>query len=901
MEERRPTPEEMLALATREDERARRGRLKIYFGAAPGVGKTYTMLEAAQVKKRAGLDVAIGWIETHGRRETEELARGLERLAPREVEYRGVLLREFDLDAALARRPQLLLVDELAHTNAAGSRHARRWQDVEELLEAGIDVETTLNVQHVESLNDVVAQITGVTVRETVPDSLFDRADEIELIDLPSDELLERLKQGKVYIPAQAERAAQSFFRKGNLIALRELALRRAAERVDEQANEWKKEHGIAQAWATRERLLVAVTSSKRSANVVRAAYRTATRLRAPWIALLVETPEIERLPREDRELVDGALDIAERLGAETLVVRGELVADEILAVARERNVTRIVVGKPAGGWRDWLRNGPVLARLVRDSGEAEVQITTGEQTDERTPARSAPRRPTVLANYLWALVIVLVSTLICLLTQSLLTLADQTMIYLLGVLIVSSRLPRRPSLFAGIASVAALDFFFVPPEGTFAFEDLRFGVTFLVMLVVAVTVSTFTVRLREQAEAAEQRERRTASLFAMSRQFVIETGVGEIAATAVKYVGELLETEALVLLADRAGNLLPCGGNAPLAASEREMAAARWVHENGRLAGHGTQTLPSAEGLYIPLIGTAGHLGVFAIAMAKRADPPTPSQWQVLETFVAQTALALERALLVQRSAIAQVAMETERTRGELLSAVTHDVRTPLAAIRGAAETLLDDQGRIGEAARREMLETVRDESQRLSRLIGELLDLTRLESGVLPARKEPYPVDELFDSALSRLERELAGRVITCDLPDEVLLVPVDAVLMEQVLFNLLENAAKYSAPGTPIDVRARREPEGVVLEVADRGPGLPVGQEEKVFEKFYRADDGSRAAGTGLGLTVCRAIVRAHGGTITAENRAGGGALFRVMLPFERESALDKRLAGAESPRS
>ncbi len=875
----------MLAVAAAEEERARRGRLKVFFGAAPGVGKTYAMLESAQARRRDGADVLIGWLETHGRGETEAVAAGLERLPPRVVDYRGIELREFDLDGALARRPQILLVDELAHTNAAGSRHARRWQDVEELLEAGIEVWSTLNVQHIESLNDVVAQNTGVVVRETVPDSLFDRADEIELVDLPPDELLVRLRQGKVYVPPQARRASESFFKKGNLIALRELALRRTAERVDAQAAEYKREHGIREPWTARERILVTVGDSARSADVVRAAYRMATRLRAPWIALSVETLAYHRLQEEDRERVAANLDLAERLGAETLVVRGERIAEEVLAVSRERNVTRIVVGRPTK--RPWL---PRLTRsliddLIRGSGDIEVLVTSGEQPADRTTLQATTAVRASLVQYAWALAIVLGSTAICQWTRQVFTLADQAMIYLLGVLIVASRLPRGPSLLAAIASVAALDFFFVEPFFTFSISDLRYLVTFLVMLTVGLTVSTFTVRLREQAEAARQRERRTASLYAMSRQFVIETGVGEIAATAVAAVRDLLETPAVILIADQRGELSPCGGaNAQIASSEHELAVARWVFEHGRLAGHGTDTLPASQGLFIPLVGTGGHLGVFGVALGLRKVPPSPSQWQILETFVAQTALALERALLVEKAASTQVAVETERTRSALLSAVSHDVRTPLASIAGAVDVLLDEHIDVGREDRRELLLTVREEAERLDRLIGDLLDLTRLESGALEARKEWYPLEEILDSVLERLDARLEGREIEKRLPEEVLLVHVDPILLEQALFNLLENSAKYGTPGTPIEIQARIRERVVGIEVSDRGPGIPPGEEERVFERFFRAADGLRAEGSGLGLAVTRAILKVHGGSIEARNRPEGGTTFTLSLPLE-----------------
>ena len=890
MSEQRPTPEQMLERAALEGEGAPRGKLKIYFGAAPGVGKTYAMLESALTRRREGVDVVVGWIETHGRPETERLVRDLERIPPREIEYRGVVLREFDLDAALQRRPQLILVDELAHTNAAGSRHSRRWRDVEELLAAGIDVDTTLNVQHVESLNDIVAQVTGVLVRETVPDALVDRADQIEVVDLTPDELLERLRQGKVYMGAQAERAAASFFRKGNLIALRELALRRAAERVDAQASEWKRAHGVAEPWTMRELILVALSASQESSNVVRAAYRMAARLRAPWVALLVETPEVQRLSQDSREPLEAALELADQLGAQTLVVRGESVAEEILFAARSRNATRIVLAKPAGGPLARLRDTLVVGRVVRAALGIDVVLTSG--SSEEPPLQPAPRRESGqrASHYGLALAAVAISAGLCWLVTPMLSLADCAMIFLLGNLAVASRVPRLPALFAAIASVAALDFFFVPPYLTFAIEDLRYTVTFGVMLIVALTVSSFTVRLREQAEAAQQRERRTAALFAMSQQLVIESGIPQIASTAVRHVRELMEADAIVLLIDAAGNVQACGGDAEsFALSERELAVARWVHENGRLAGHGTETLPSVDGLYIPLVGTGGHLGVFGIAIGRRRGPPTRSQRQVLETLVAQTALALERALLVERSARAQISAETERTRSELLSSVTHDVRTPLASIRGAAEVLLDSATRLTEDARQELLHNIRDESERLGLLVSDLLDLTRLESRHgLELHREAYPVDELVDSALSRLRDGLAGRELIRRLPEEVLMVDVDAILIEQLLVNLLQNALKFSPAGSPIEIGVRQAGGEVRFEVSDRGVGIPPGQEELIFERFYRAGDKTRAAGSGLGLTICRAIARVHAGSVSARAREGGGALFTLHLPLHAEGS-------------
>ena len=884
MEARRPTPEEMLARAAAEEALAERVRFKIFFGAAPGVGKTYAMLESARARLRQGADVVVGLVETHGRKDTEALTEGLEILAPRTTEHRGVPLREFDLDGALARRPSVILIDELAHTNAPGSRHARRWQDVQELLEAGIEVWTTLNVQHVESLNDLVARITGVQVQETVPDSILDRADEIELVDLSADELLDRLRDGKVYVPAQAERAMRNFFRKGNLIALRELALRRTAERVDAEAKEWKREQGIERPWPTRERLLVAINHRPQAADLVRAGRRAADRLRAPWIVLTVETPAFDRLSAEDKERVAEHLALAQRLGAQTLVVRGERAVDEILEAAREHDVTRIIVGRPTHPpWRDWIGRS-LLDELVRGA-RAEVLVTTGEA---EAGSRAKPvRRPTGTraAEYAWALVPVLASTLICLATRSVFDLADQVMVYLLGVLVAASNLSRVPSFLAALASVAALDFFFVEPYMTFAISDVRHALTFAVMLVVGLLVSGRTVLIREQAEAARERERRTASLYAMSRELALEEEPSAIARSAVNHVRELFGCEAIVLLARPAGELAAvAGGGSGSLDSARERAVARWVFEHGRRAGYTTDTLPGTSALFLPMAGTAGTIGAFGVDLGARESDPSPAQLQLLETFVAQAALALERAVLREQATRAGLAAETERTRSALLSTVSHDLRTPLASITGAAEVLLDESAGLEPPARREMLKTIHEESERLGRIVGNLLDLTRLESGALAVRKEWCPIEEVVESAIARVGPRLRGRPVVRSLPSDVLLAPVDPVLLEQVLVNLLDNADKYSPAGAPIEVRAFVEASKVVVEVADRGQGIPPGEEDRVFERFYRVPDGGRTPGTGLGLTISRAIVEAHGGAIRVESRPGGGSLVRFDLPLE-----------------
>jgi two-component system sensor histidine kinase KdpD len=886
MKDDRPSPEAMLARAEAEERRARRGRLKIFFGAAPGVGKTYAMLEAAQALRRRGIAPLIGWIETHGRRETEVLTEGLEHVPPKEIEHRGMKLREFDLDAALARRPPLLLVDELAHTNAPGSRHTQRWQDVEELRDAGIDVYGTLNVQHVESLNDVVAGITGVVVRETVPDSFLDGADEVELVDLPPDDLLRRLAEGKVYIPEQARRAMENFFRKGHLIGLRELALRRTAERVDEQAQEWRREHGEERAWPTGERILVAIGPAPQSANLVRAACRMAARLRAPWIAMTVENAAFDRLGEEERDRVNAHLAMAERLGAETIVVRGESVRDEILNVARQRNVSRIVVGKATHPrWRDSFK-GSLIEALVRGSAGIDILVTTGEGAPGARTQRP-PRPPPSLAEFAWATAIVAACTGIGELARGYLHLADHAMLYLLGVLLAASRLSRGPALFAAVTSVAALDWFFVPPFHTFAVENTRYLLTFAVMMAVGVMASSLTLRMRGQAEAARQRERRTAALYAMSREFAAGSSVDDIARAAARCMHDILECDAVVFVADDRDALAPRGEDSTLAADEREHAVARWVYEHGQEAGRGTPTLPGALGLYLPLVGSRRTLGVVGVNLAQRDEAPTPSQRQLLETYVAHTALALDRTLLVEEAREATLAAERELTRSGLLSAVSHDVRTPLASIQGSATALIEQGDRLDPVARRELLDTIREESGRLGRLVGDLLDLTRLESeGPRVRKREWHAVEELVGAALSRLEEQLSGREVRVDLPGDVLLVQADPLLVEQMLWNLVENATKHTPPGTPIEVGAQRVEGGVAIVVADRGPGIPAGEEHRIFEKFYRTADGRRTPGAGLGLAICHAAAKAHGGWIRAENRPEGGARFVVFLPSEAE---------------
>ena len=878
----RPDPEALLARVKAEEARQHRGKLKIFLGAAAGVGKTYAMLEAVREQKADGVDVLVGCVETHGRAETDALLQGLEILPARMVDYRGTALRELDLDAALARRPALILVDELAHTNAAGLRHAKRWQDVVELLDAGIDVYTTVNVQHLETLNDVVAKITGVVVRETVPDSVFEQADEIELIDLPPDELLERFKDGKVYIPEQAQEAVKNFFRKGNLIALRELALRRTAERVDAQMRVYMHEHAIGKAWPTVERLLVCISPGPESARLVRAAKRMADRLGAPWVAAYVETPAQLRLPAEVRDRVTQTLRLAEQLGAETVRLPGEKMSEAILGFAHDRNVTKIVVGKPRR--RLWTRIliGSIVDALVQGSGDIDIYVISAEREQHGAPPAPRARRaiPSDWAPYGWATAVVALATGAAWLTLPFFELANLVMVYLLGIVVVATRYGQGPSLVASILSVAALDFFFVPPVFTFAVSDVRYLFTFVVMLVVGLVTSGLAARIRTQAEAARLREQRTAALYAMSRELASTRGVDQLLIIAMRHISEVFRSQVVVLLPG-AGGALVCADGGQFALDSNELGVGKWVHEHHQPAGLGTSTLPGAAALYLPLQAPRGPVGVLGIRPADPHSLDAPDQLHQLETFANQTALAIERAQLADEAQQAQVRMETERLRNSLLSSVSHDLRTPLATITGAATTMLENGAKLNDRTRQGLLESVREEADRLNRLVQNLLEMTRLESGALQLRKEWHPLEEVIGAALGRLGKELADRRVDTRVPPDLPLVPIDDVLIEQVLVNLLDNAVKYTPGGSPIRIIATSTGEAITVEVADHGPGLPRGEEDRVFEKFYRGMPGGR--GAGLGLAICQGIVKAHGGNIWAQNLPEGGVAFLFTLPL------------------
>jgi two-component system sensor histidine kinase KdpD len=881
MDDYRPDPDELLAQIQADEAKRQRGKLKIFFGAAAGVGKTYTMLDAAHLRKEEGVDVVVGYVEPHPRPETLALLEGLAAIPPRLSEYKGTQLREFDLDAALARKPSLILVDELAHSNAPGSRHPKRWQDVEELLAAGINVYTTVNVQHIESLRDVVAQITGIVQHETVPDAIIESADEVEYIDLAPEDLIKRLREGKIYPTAQVESALRSFFRTGNLLALRELALRNTAARVDEQMKEYRRDHDIQQTWPAGETLLVCVSPSPLAPRLVRATKRMASSLHADWIAVYVETPR--PLKPADRLRITETLRLAEQLGAQTVTLHGAQVGDEVLRYAHEHNISRVIVGKPTHPrWRDLLF-GSFLDDLMRKSGDIDIYVITGEPEQQRAFIPQMPRRTSGWSAYGQATLIVLLCTAIAALMFPLFAAVNLVMVYLVGIVFAASRYGRGPSVLASILSVATFDFFFVQPHFTFAVSDTQYIFTFAIMLLVALTISTLTVQIKQQAEHAREREQRTASLYALSRDLANTRESEMLIQLATKHMAEVFDSRVTVLLPNVNGVLMVNAADTESPVAEE--AVARWVFDHRRLAGLNTDTLPGSKGLYLPLTASQDAIGVLAMFPRDAKRFTVSEQLHLLETFANQTALALERTRLAQAAAQAQIRLETERTRNTLLSSVSHDLRTPLAVITGATSSLLQREKSLSDADRRELAQVAYEESERLNRFVGNLLDMTRLESGSIQVHRDWQLIEEVIGAALNRVHRETTAHPVHTAIPPNFPLVQFDEGLIEQVLINLLENALKYTPLDSPIDISAYVGKEEVILEVADRGPGIEPGDEERIFEKFYRSQP-TRSKGVGLGLAICRGIVQAHGGRIWAENRPDGGAVFRFTLPLTGE---------------
>lgn len=870
----------MLARAQAEQSKLRHGRLKIFFGMCAGVGKTFAMLQEARERRDSGADVVIGYIETHNRPETDALREGLEELPPRWVDYRGVRLRELDLDAVLCRQPDLVLVDELAHTNAEGLRHAKRYQDVLELLNAGIDVYTTVNVQHIESLNDIVAQITGVPVKETIPDSIIDRADEIELVDIPPDDLLQRLREGKVYVADQVQRALDRFFRRENLVALRELALRETAARVGEQVRAERAGRGETRPWATSERILVCVGPSPLSARVIRIARRMAAAVRAEWLAVSVAPPGQSEVAAAQ---VRRNLKLAERLGGEPIVISGDRVVDELLAYAVRHNVTKIVIGKTAlPRWREWLR-GSIVDELIRRSGEIDVHVVKGEAEDDAAARARVDFRHSDWRAYAAATAVIGLCVILAFIAQPYLATVNLTMIYLAGVVFVATRHTAGPSVLASVLASLSFNFLFTEPFYTFEVYDPTLFITFIALLVTALVVSGLAQRVRRQAEGMRTRYQRTFALYFMSRQLAAAASIEALARVAARHVADAFQGDTVILAPDSTGQLGVIAQTGQFAAEPtNERTAAQWVFEHGQWAGWSTETLPAAQAIYLPLAASEKGLGVLALRPRQPEHPLEPDQRHMLETFATQLAIAMERAAFASQAEAARRDVETEHVRSSLLSCVSHDLRTPLAAIAGAASTLLDEPVQLTAQARRELAQSIAEEAGRLNQLVGKLLDMTRLEAAGVRLQKEWYPLDELVGAALTRLSSALQPRRVATDIPGDLPPVHVDGPLIEEVLGNLLENAGRYTPPQSCVTVRASSVSSDVLVEVLDEGPGLQPGTEKAIFRRFVRLRPAGDRAGTGLGLAICEAVVRLHGGQIGATNRQEGGARFWFTLP-------------------
>jgi two-component system, OmpR family, sensor histidine kinase KdpD len=871
--EHRPSPEALLEAARREERRV--GKLRIFVGAAPGVGKTYEMLLQAQARKKDGYDIVVGIVETHGRRETEALLAGLEVVPRRRLLYKGQWLEEMDLDAIIARRPQIVLVDELAHTNVEGSRHPKRYLDVEELMSYGIDVYTTVNIQHIESLNDVVAQITHVRVTP--------------------DDLIQRLKEGKVYVPRQAERALEHFFSPANLTALRELALRRTADRVDEQLLTEMQAHAIPGPWAAGERILVCISEDPRCAGLVRYAKRLADRLHGPWVALYVEGRRALQLSEEERDRIADTLRLAEALGGEAITLPGNdhHIADDIIGYSQAHNVTQIVIGKSARTRWFEIVHGSVVHDLVRRSGNISVHVIAGDtvagQPIPKKSVRAAARdRAFDPVPYVVALLAVAAALGFGEVIWRWVGRVNIDLVFLTAVVAIAVRFGLWPSLLASIASAVCYNAFFVAPYFRFTLADPTNFSAFGFFTLVAILVSNVAARGRTQAMAAMERARNTESLYAFSRKLAGTATLDDVLWATAYQTALMLKVRVVLLLPEHGTIAVKAGYPPEDILDSADLAAAKWAWENDRAAGRGSDTLPGAKRLFLPMHTGRGAVGVMGIDSDKPGPLLSPDQRRLLDALRDQGALAIERVKLVEEMDRVERVAETERLRSALLTSISHDLKTPLAAVLGAAGTLRDLSDKLSAGEKADLLATIIDESERLNRFIANLLDMTKLESGAITPNVALHDLGEIVGSALRRASRILSHHSVELELAPDLPMLELDAVLFEQVLFNLLDNAAKYAPTETTIRIQSWRSGDSVCLRVLDEGSGIAAGDLEHIFDKFYRAQKTDQVrAGTGLGLAISRGFVEAMHGTIMAANRPDrSGAMFTVTLPIPRQ---------------
>jgi len=881
----RPDPDELLKNLHAETHS--RGKLKIFLGYAAGVGKTYAMLEAAHQRKAQGIDTVVGYIETHKRKETEKLVESLEVLPRKQVEYRGTNLPEMDVDGVLARHPKIVLVDEFAHTNAPGSRHPKRYQDVQEILDAGIDVYTTLNIQHLESLNDVVAQVTGVIVKETVPDSVIDEAAEIEVIDLPPDELLVRLNEGKVYIPEQASRAIDKFFRKGNLTALREMSLRRAAERVDDQMRSYMQTRAIPGPWAASERLLVCISPSPLSERLVRTARRLADELNAEWITLFVETPQSASMSEDKRERVANILQLSEDLGARSYTVTAggtiESIAQVVMDFAHKNNITKIVAGKPLRPrWQEILR-GSLVDSLIHKSRDIDVYVVTSGDAPSFPKDESPWKLHSSISRYVWSILLVAMATVFGFIIGGRISPTNLVMVYLLVVVIAAVYLGRGPAIIASLLGVLAFDFLFIVPYFSFAVSDTQYIITFIALFLVGLVISQLTARASEQAQAARQREAETAELYDLSRDLASSADIESILNQLKKHLEQTFERTIAILLPNQ--NVLEVKiSSDDLKLSDEEIAVADWVYRHAEPAGRHTNTLPAAQLRYLPLKTASGVVGVLGVGKPATSNIDlSPAQRRLMESFANQGAQAIERATLEEQTQKISLMQSAEKLQNALLNSISHDLRTPLVAITGALTALDENYIGLDESARNSLIDNARGEADRLNRLVGNLLNMTRIESGAIKLNLEPSDVQDLIGTAIEQLGARASKHQINIHIPADFPLVQMDFSLMVQVIVNLLENAIKYSAENSLIEVSASAADSKARLKIFDRGVGIPTDDLNRIFDKFYRVQRPENVSGTGLGLSISKGIVEAHGGIIRALNRENGGTVIEIELPL------------------
>lgn len=886
----RPSPEALLGQAKKEG----RGRLKIFLGAAPGVGKTFEMLTQARHRRLDGVDVVIGVVETHGRVDTDALTKGLEVVPKKRSLYKGRVVFEMDLDAILQRNPQLVLVDELAHTNAEGSRHPKRYLDVAELLGAGIDVYTTVNIQHIESLNDVIAQITRIRVRETVPDEVLDEADEIELVDTTADDLLQRLKEGKVYVKAQAERALRHFFSPGNLTALRELALRKTAQRVDRDMTDYMQAHAIGGPWPASERILVCVNEHPSSAELMRRARRLADNHKASWIALYVESPRHLSLSEVERDRVADTMRLAERLGAEAVTLPGREIAQTILDYARKNNVTQILIGKSERSRWFEILHGSVVRDLMRGSGAISVTAVLAE--GEAVAPKSVKTVPRV-DPFAWRAYVL--SALATAATVGIGWVLNATVSYALGsigmlflvpVLFSAVSFGLRPALFTAFVSVMSYNFFFLPPLYTFTIADPNNWLSFAALLLVAVIAGNLTSRVRVQADLASARAEVASELYRFTGKLAAIARLDDVLWAVAFQISSMLKVNLVILLPDSKTRRLEIRVGYPPEdeIDAQDYAAATWCWERGKAAGRNAETLPGTKRLFLPMRTAQGAVGVIGLQRTDEKALFTPEERRLLDALIDQTALAIERSELVEQVDQQKVHIEADKLRVAMLTSLSHDLRTPLASILGASTTLLANRDLYDAQQTAELLGTVRDEAERLDRFVGNLLDMSRLEAGALGVKRETAEVGELVEIAVKRNARRLSGHRTVLAVPRDLPSVSVDPLLLEQALTNLLDNAAKFAPPGSTITISARATENRILLAIEDEGPGIPADALPHIFDKFYRAKAADRrTAGTGLGLAVARGFVEAFGGTLQAVNRTDrSGAMLILSLPLQEQ---------------